>query len=77
MSHVAHIVADHVPMLPYERARIEKNGGMVAAFPDEPPPEVSGKVCERECVYARTSERVRVFVFLDELKRERSRCECV
>jgi len=37
------LTIDHVPMLPYERTRIENNGGMVAAFPDEPPPEVSGK----------------------------------
>jgi serine/threonine protein phosphatase PrpC len=34
---------DHVPMRAQERQRIEASGGMVAAFPDEPPPEESGK----------------------------------
>jgi len=42
-SEVTELTTDHVPMLPPERQRIEANGGMVAAFPDEPPPEVTGK----------------------------------
>ena len=31
---------EHVPADEEERRRIERAGGMVAAFPDEPPPEV-------------------------------------
>jgi serine/threonine protein phosphatase PrpC len=42
-AEAAVLTTDHVPMLATERARIEANGGMVAAFPDEPPPEVTGK----------------------------------
>ncbi|EKX49796.1 hypothetical protein GUITHDRAFT_135513, partial [Guillardia theta CCMP2712] len=34
---------EHVPADDEERSRIERAGGMVAAFPDEPPPEVTGK----------------------------------
>lgn len=37
------LTKDHTPASPGERFRIESSGGMVAAFPDEPPPEISGK----------------------------------
>lgn len=37
------VTSDHTPATKGERERIEECGGEVAAFPDEPPPEVSGK----------------------------------
>lgn len=37
------VTADHTPASLGERERIESCGGEVSAFPDEPPPEVSGK----------------------------------
>lgn len=37
------ITTDHTPYLNGERQRIIAAGGVVSAFPDEPPAEVSGK----------------------------------